>query len=169
MIAVNNNRQSNAILEYWIENEPGTKPMLRSKLIRPRLKIEDDQILVRSVPANYQNLTVAGDLIRLYGQFVGRSRGVLAEALRNYEGDSLTNPVIRGLAAVLEQRATFGNEPAINPVELRAALFGRGPLSWHTDIFQPASRSSVVAETAAQFGVPVAAVEAALFADLAEE
>jgi hypothetical protein len=40
---------------------------------------------------------------------VGRSRGALAAALRDYEVDSLDYPMIRGLAAVLEARCSFGD------------------------------------------------------------
>ncbi|MCG3209805.1 MAG: hypothetical protein FOGNACKC_03432 [Anaerolineae bacterium] len=143
--------------------------MLKSELIRPRLKIENDQVSVRGIPANYQNLALATGLIRLFGEQVGQSRAALAETLRTFEGDSLNYPVIRGLAAVLEQRAAFGNEPPVVPAELRAALFGRGPVATQADIFQPHSRAEVLAETAARLGLSSGEVEAAMFADLAEE
>lgn len=143
--------------------------MLRADLIRSRLNIDNDQVSVRMLPVNYQNLGLAAGLIRLFGAQVGQSRAALAEALRAFEGDSLNYPVIRGLAAVLEQRATFGNEPPVSPAELRAALFARGPVSRQPDIFQPYSRADVLAQTAARLGLTPADIEAALFADLPAE
>jgi predicted nuclease of restriction endonuclease-like RecB superfamily len=89
--------------------------------------------------------------------------------VRDYEGDSLDYPVIRGLAAVLEARATFVSEPPVDPVELRTALFERGPVTAGPDLFKPATREQVVAETAATYGLTVEQVETALLADLIEE
>jgi predicted nuclease of restriction endonuclease-like RecB superfamily len=111
---------------------------------------------------------------------VGLSRGALAEALRDYEGDSLDYPVIRGLAAVLEGRCTFaspesiltkegGDAPAVSPSDLRAELFRQGPVTEVPDLFSPTTRERVLAETADRFGLTVEGVETAFFADLAEE
>jgi predicted nuclease of restriction endonuclease-like RecB superfamily len=94
---------------------------------------------------------------------------VLTEALRDYEGDSLDYPVIRGLAAVIEARCTFGNDPLVDPVDLRAVLFGRGPATNKLDLFNQTTRGQMLAETATHFGLTVEQVETALFADLAEE
>jgi predicted nuclease of restriction endonuclease-like RecB superfamily len=143
--------------------------VLKSELIRPRLEIRGGQVRTKPLPADYRYLTIAGDLIALVQRYVGRSRGELAEALREYEGDSLDYPVIRGLAAVLEARCTFGGEPPADPVELRAALFRRGPVTRRQDLFSRATRAQVLTETAAGFGLTVEQVEDALFADLAEE
>ena len=101
--------------------------MLKAELIRPRLEIRNGQVWTRPIPADYHYLTLATELTSLFRHFAGRSRGALAEALRDYEGDSLDYPVIRGLAAVLEARCTFGSDPPLSPADLRAALFRRGP------------------------------------------
>jgi predicted nuclease of restriction endonuclease-like RecB superfamily len=143
--------------------------MLKSEFIRTRLTIRNGKVWTRPLPADYRYLAVAGDLIALFQRHVGHSRGALAEALRDYEGDSLDYPVIRGLAAVIEARCTFGNEPPIEPAHLRAALFRQGPVTHKPDLFNPAAREQVVAETATQFTLSVEQVETALFADLAEE
>lgn len=151
--------------------------MLKSELIRPRLKIRDGQVWTRPLPANYHYLTIAGELTTLFQRHVGQSRGTLAEALRDYEGDSLDYPVIRGLAAVLEARCTFaatslstgGNDAPASPAELRAALFRRGPVTHRPDLFSQTTRTQALAETAAQFGLTTEQVETALFADLVEE
>ncbi|MEW5985679.1 MAG: DUF790 family protein, partial [Chloroflexota bacterium] len=109
------------------------------------------------------------ELAALFRQHTGRARGALYEALRDYEGDSLDYPILRGLAAVLEARCTFGAEPPMPPAELRAALFGRGPVTYQHDLLSGAGREQVVAETAAAYNLAADQVEAALFADLVEE
>jgi predicted nuclease of restriction endonuclease-like RecB superfamily len=154
--------------------------LLKSELIRPRLVIRDGQVRPRRLPADYRYLTIAGELAELFLRQVGRSRGTLAEALRDYEGDSLDYPVIRGLAAVLEGRCTFaspesiltkegGDALAVSPSDLRAELFRQGPVTEVPDLFSPTTRERVLAETADRFGLTVEGVETAFFADLAEE
>ena len=143
--------------------------MLRAELIRARLAMQGDQVWTRPLPADYDALTLAGQLTALYQQHLGRTRGDLQIALREYEGGRLDYAVIRGLAAVLEARCTFGNEPSVRPVEARAALFSRGPVSEQPGLFDVATREQVMDEAARKFGLTIAQVEAALFADLAEE
>jgi predicted nuclease of restriction endonuclease-like RecB superfamily len=167
--------------------------MLKAELIRPRLEMRQGQVWTRSIPADYHYLIVAGELTALFQRHIGRSRGELAEALRDYEGDSLDYPVIRGLAAVLEARCTFastlrpirqaqgkpgsgepslstsGNESPLKPDDLRAALFQHGPVMVKPDLFNPTTREQAIAETAASYGLTTEQIETALFADLAEE
>jgi hypothetical protein len=143
--------------------------MLRADLIRPRIKINNGQISTRPIPADYHYLAMAGDLVKLYQKQVGRSRGQLLEVLHDYEGDSLEYPVIRGLAAVLEGRCTFGHNPPLNPTQLRAALFQHGPVTRQPDLFNQTIREQVVSAVANQVGLSAQEVETTLFADLAEE
>jgi predicted nuclease of restriction endonuclease-like RecB superfamily len=144
-------------------------PMLKSELIRARLVMQGDQVWTRPLPADYHYLTVANELTTLFGKHVGRSRGELYAALRDYEGDSLDYPAIRGLATVLEAQGVFGNEPPAKPADMRAALFQRGPVTVRPDLFVRTTREQVVAEAASQYGLTVDQVETALFADLSEE
>jgi len=143
--------------------------MLKAELIRARLVAQDNQVWTRSLPANYRYLTMAGELTALFRRHVGHSRGALAQALREYEGDSLDYPVIRGLAAVLEGRCTFGNDPPANPAALRAALFRRGPVTRRPDLFSQTTRTQVLTEVGDQFGLTAEQVATAIFADLVEE
>ncbi|GIK43136.1 MAG: hypothetical protein BroJett011_69690 [Chloroflexota bacterium] len=143
--------------------------MLKAELIRPRLEIREGQVWTKPIPADYHYLTIAAELIALFRQHIGHSRGALAEALRDYEGDSLDYPVIRGLAAVLEARCTFGSDPPISPTDLRTVLFQRGPVTFKHDLFSQTTREQLIAETAAGYGLTVEQVETALFADLTEE
>ncbi|HXV96821.1 MAG TPA: DUF790 family protein [Anaerolineae bacterium] len=143
--------------------------MLKAELIRPRLEILDEKVWTRPIAADYHFLNIAGELTALFQRHLGRSRGALAEALRDYEGDSLDYPVIRGLAAVLEARCTFGNEPPISPTDLRTTLFRRGPITFKPDLFSQTTREQAIAETATTSGLTNEQIETALFADLAEE
>lgn len=103
--------------------------MLKSELIRARLVMQGDRAWTRPLQADYHYLTVANELATLFKKHVGQSRGELYEALRDYEGDSLDYPVIRGLAAVLEARCVFGNEPP-----RKTCRRARGALSaWSSD------------------------------------
>jgi hypothetical protein len=152
--------------------------MLKAELIRPRLEIREGRVWPRLLAADYQYLAIAGQLATLFQRFVGKSRGELAEALRDFEGDRLDYPIIRGLAAVLEGRCTFAatsvageadEATALKPAELRADLFGRGPVTDKRDLFSLTSRDQAVAETAAHYQLTPEQVETTLFADLAEE
>ena len=147
--------------------------MLKSELIRPRLNVRSDQVSTRPLPANYHYLTIGSDLTALFQRHVGQSRGTLAEALRDYEGDSLEYPIIRGLAAVLEARCSFASavdsDSPVKPADLRAALFQRGPVTDKKDLFTLTGREQVLSEAAAQYGLFPEQVETYLFADLAEE
>ena len=143
--------------------------MLKSEHIRPRLVIRSGQVWTKPLPADYDYLGIANDLITLFEQHTGYSRGTLDDALRDYEGDSLDYPVIRGLATVIASRCTFNTDPPIDPADLRTALSSRGPVTVKQDLFHPATREQVLAETSAEFDLTVEQVEAAILADLAEE
>jgi hypothetical protein len=120
---------------------------------------------------------MASELTSLFQRHVGDSRGGLVAALRDYEGDSLEYPIIRGLAAVLEARCNFASaelssgegDGPLKPAELRATLFQRGPVTDKRDLFTLMTREQALAEAAAGFGLQPAQVETALFSDLAEE
>jgi predicted nuclease of restriction endonuclease-like RecB superfamily len=70
---------------------------------------------------------------------------------------------------VLESRCTFGNEPPVDPVELRELLYQRGPVTERVDLFSRPRREQALAEVAAHYELTVSQLESAFFADLAEE
>lgn len=151
--------------------------MLKSQLIRPRIAIRGNRVYPRSLAVDYHWLTVAGNLIELFRENVGNSRGQLDTALRDYEGDNLDYPIIRGLADVLMKQADFGSAPPVPPITLREKLFGRGPVTLmpmqkrlheerDTSIVD---RPTAIREAAETYKVSEHDVERALFADLLEE
>lgn len=107
--------------------------MLKSELIRPRIRIHSGTVSPRSLPADYHWLAVSSDLIALFKRHVQQTRGTLDAALRDYEGDSIEYPIIRGLTAVLATHATFDNHPPFHPL-----ICGKSCLS--TD--QPANQQT---------------------------
>ncbi|MBN1579939.1 MAG: DUF790 family protein [Anaerolineae bacterium] len=143
--------------------------MLKAEHIRPRLVIRGGQVWTKPIPVDYYYLDIANDLISLFQRYVGHSHGELDDALRDYEGDSLDYPVIRGLATVIASRCTFNTNPPVDPTDLRAMLSSRGPVTAKQDLFHPAAREHVLAEAGVELGLTVEQVEAALFADLVEE
>jgi predicted nuclease of restriction endonuclease-like RecB superfamily len=143
--------------------------MLKSELILPRLKKRRHEVEPLALPADYHYLKIATDLIELIKAHIGRSRGEMEDALRVYEGESLDYRIMRGLANVLVNRCTFGNDPPVKPVELRTVLFNQGPVTIRNDLLTATTRQQVLAETAAQLNITTEQVEQALFADLLEQ
>ena len=144
--------------------------MLKSEMILRRMEISGDKAAPLALPSDRHHLNIAEDLIRLISAYTGRTRGELDQALREYEGDRLDYPVIRGLAHVLKSRCVFANDPRIPPEKLRAAAFAQGPVTCKQDMFNSATREGIVSESLAGFGLKdEKEFEALLFADLSEE
>jgi predicted nuclease of restriction endonuclease-like RecB superfamily len=116
---------------------------------------------------------MATDLMTLYRDHVGRKRGELEEILSDYEGESLDYPVIRGLAKTLFDGCYFASDPPIEPGTLRECLFlqaaERGPVVARPDLLHRTTRDEIIAEAAAELGLPTQTVEETLYADLNEE
>ncbi len=167
MAGQNNDARLGGGEAYFIADQE--KALLRSDLIKPRLQMRDGQVWPKRLPNDYHYLAMANDLIGLYQSQVGHRRGQLQKALRQYEGDSLDYAIMRGLAAVLEARCTFANNPPLSPPDLRADLFQRGPTTDSPTLFHPTTRPQLIAEVAAAYNLSPAQIEATLFADLAEE
>jgi hypothetical protein len=143
--------------------------MLKADLIRPRILVRSGKVYPRLLKADYHWLAVADALMGIFREHIGRSRGALDEALRDFEGDSLDYPIMRGLADVLSGRATFDREPPVDPAELRQMLFVQGPVAGKRSLFQLKDRPQLIRETAERLDLSPTQVESALFADLAEE
>ena len=148
--------------------------MLTADLIRPRIRIRGNEITTQSLSrTDPLGRRTAGELIQLFQAGLNHPRRELEAALEEYEGDRLDYPVLRGLAKVLSDAATFANEPVMDPTDLRAALFTRaaerGPIVAHPDLLHPSIRERMISEVAESFGLTPAQVEHTIYADLPGE
>ena len=141
--------------------------MLTADLITPRLRWTSTTLTIELL--DEQDLRwhqIAGELIALLHNQVGCSFGSWTQALEAYIGDSLNYVVMRGLAKVLSDAATF-TPPAthVSPTVIRERLFSYGPVFEARDVFHTQTHSEVVQDAAAELGLSKEEVEAALFAD----
>jgi len=101
------------------------------------------------------------------------TRGELEEALTESIGDSRDHKLLKGLAKLLLDRATFDVAADLAPPELRWELFTRaqrvGPLAAERGPFERPVAADVIAELAAERGVAPDALADALYADLPHE
>jgi uncharacterized protein len=141
--------------------------MLTGDLVRPRLRQRGERLLIERIEENDRHwLDTADALIALFGEQVGQSRSTWDAALEEYEGDRVDYIVIRGLAKVLCDEATFtpGDLP-VPPDELRQYLFKHGPVFDRPILFQPDSRADMVAQAAEAMDLTPEQIEELLFAD----
>lgn len=148
--------------------------MLTADLIRPRVRRRGNEIYTQALSVDSRTAQqTAADLIEIFRAHVHRPRWELDEALADYEGVRLDYPVIRGLAKVLRDAATFATNPPVAPVELRRTLFrlsaARSPVVARRDGVFTGGRDELIAEAAALYEISTAAVEESLYADLQEE
>ena len=140
--------------------------MLTGDLVRPRLRKRGDQLQVDWLPSNTFWQQTAADLIALFQKQIGQPRHVWEAALEAYEGERTDYIVLRGLAKVLSDAATFTPiATPLPPEELRQQIFAQGPVLAQTDLFHPQSRQDVLQALADELGVSLDQLETALFAD----
>ncbi len=147
--------------------------MLTADLIRPRLARKGGKIWTRPLSTTDPTYTeMAGQIIAIFRQHVGRTRGELRQALADYEGDSLNYPIIRGLAKTVADYSQFASEPPVDPATIRQRLFAlageRGPVVTRPDLLHHTTRSRLLAQVAAEFDLSPDALLAAMYADLDE-
>jgi uncharacterized protein len=141
--------------------------MLTSDLIRPRLRIQGSTLRVEMVNEQDPSLQqTAQDLICLLRLYTGQSQAAWEEALRAYEGTSIDYVLIRGLAKVLTDAATFMPlTTPLPPATLREQVFARGPVFGKPDIFHPTTRQDMLQEVADALGLSIEELDEMLFAD----
>lgn len=118
-------------------------------------------------------LALAEEVIALFADHVGSRRGELEEALSDWVGDTRDFQLLRGLARLVEDRATFGSPIEVDPVALRRSVFEAAaavhPVRARRDALHAVTREDVLHGVAEAHGLSVAAVEEALYADLRSE
>jgi uncharacterized protein len=141
--------------------------MLTGDLIRPRLRMRGSTITVETVDTTDSGWQqTAADLIALFAEHVGRTRSEWDKSVERYEGERTDYLIIRGLAKVLADSATFEPQSVrIDPVELRQRVFGVGIAYAHTDVFHQRTRADLIAGVAVETGLAPDEIEAALYAD----
>ena len=141
--------------------------MLTSELIRPRLRFSGSTLSVEMVDEQDVALQqTAQELIDLLRRYVGCALEKWEEALAAYEGARVDYVVVRGLAKVLADAATF--TPLVTPfvpAVLRERLFVHGPVFETPQLFHPQARYDVVQGVADELGISSEQVETMLFAD----
>jgi predicted nuclease of restriction endonuclease-like RecB superfamily len=119
-------------------------------------------------------LVLAEQMIELFRNQEGRTRGELEEDLDETFGDESSTLVHQGLAKLLEDRCDFETVAGHPPDELRAAVFHAATLyrqSPQDAVAVPVAfdRAAVLQGVAGQLGLSVEQVERGLFADLKSE
>src|SRR5713101_5137460 len=111
-------------------------------------------------------LQTATDLIALLQKHMGQSQAAWNRALETYEGERVDYVVVRGLAKVLSDAATFTPlATPLPPVQLRERLFTHGPVFTTPQLFHPQARHEVLESVADELRISPEQAEATLFAD----
>ncbi|GHO83933.1 DUF790 family protein [Dictyobacter formicarum] len=141
--------------------------MLTSDLIRPLLRFQDRNVSVALVDPQDDSLrATAQELIELFLSHLNRSQEAWERALTAYIGPRLDYVLVRGLAKVLSDGATFTPLQATHtPTVVRETMFAYGPVFSGSDMLHPVSRQSVLQSVAADLQLSTNDVESLLFAD----
>jgi len=124
--------------------------MLTADLVRPRLRLRGSELLIDLLNEHDPFwLQTADELIGLFRGQAGRSLEAWDRALDAYMGDRTDYIVVRGLAKVLIDAATFTPvETPLPPVQLRERLFAYGPAFETPQLFHPQTRYEVMSNVA---------------------
>src|SRR6266480_2159869 len=141
--------------------------MLTSDLIKPRLRMHGSTLSVEMVNEQDPSLQqIAQDVIGLFHRYRDQSQAAWEEAMRAYEGASVDYVLIRGLAKVLVDAATFTPlTTPLPPATLREQVFARGPVFGNPDLFHTVTRQEVLQEVADTYGLSTGGLDEMLFAD----
>ncbi|HLZ57070.1 MAG TPA: DUF790 family protein [Ktedonosporobacter sp.] len=142
--------------------------MLTADLVRPRVRSRGSELSVQMLDTHDSFwLQTAQDLIALLQQHQGQSLAAWHDLLEAYEGDRVDYLVVRGLAKVLSDAATFTplTTPLI-PSQLRERLFAYGPVfAAPQHLFERQARYEVIQQEATELSLLPEQLETTLFAD----
>ena len=133
---------------------------------------QGDQLVLRRLDA--RDLSEAHELAEAYldaaKSHVGRAREEVAEAWQAIDTNARKRRLAAGLRKLVEDGCVFDEESALDPIEVRRAIFLRATqLRRSRDELRPFDRDVVVQEIAISLGQPPEELERALFADLRGE
>ena len=124
-----------------------------------------DRIQPRRLEPDDAHLSVAEDLIRLVTEHINARRAELNRALDDYVGTGTDYRILRGLIKLLMDACEFQTGGAIEPEQLRQALFLKAKA--HHPV-TAALREQLLAELAEELGEPPEALAGSLYADLTD-
>ena len=141
--------------------------MLTSDLIRPRLRMTSSSINVEQVSEQDAVLQqTASELVTLFRSHTGLPRSSWEKALDTFIGTRIDYVMIRGLAKVLTDAATFTPRlTPLPPVTLREQAWASGPAFRTPDLFRPHTRQQVMEQIASPLGLASADLPTLLYAD----
>ena len=139
--------------------------MLPSSLLVTRRR--RDKISPVYAQLNQANLGVARLLIQIYGDYVGKKKGELSEAVKGLEDLGYDYRYVRGLSTLLDRRCQLEPKTTIYPVKARRQVFEIA----HKKGFPttPTSRLAVLRQAAEELEVTVEELEQSFYADLEDE
>ncbi|MGH9943773.1 MAG: DUF790 family protein [Pyrinomonadaceae bacterium] len=118
-------------------------------------------------PRGRGHLQEAADLVALFQQHVGRTRGELEQTLQEYVGVGTDYRILRGLIKLLTDRCEFQTGVKLEPSEIRRAVFLKAreshPLAGER---AAGSRAEVLAAAAAELQCAPDLLSDNLYADL---
>ena len=141
--------------------------MLTADLVRPRLHLRGSELSIDMLEERDPCwLQSAKDLIDLLQEQAGQSQTAWDRALESYVGERVDYVVVRGLAKILTDAATFTPlATPLPPIQLRERLFHYGPVFTSPQLFHPQTRYEVMKSLADELSISSEQVETTLFAD----
>ncbi len=141
--------------------------MLTAELVKPRLRQRGSELSITMLDEHDEYwIRIAKEVIALFHRHLGCTHAAWEQALDAYIGESINYIVIRGLAKVLVDEATFTpRETSLSPSELRARLFAHGPAFEQPQMFQNQTRQALLQTAAEELAITTHELEEALFAD----
>lgn len=141
--------------------------MLTADLVRPRLHLRGSELSIDMLDERDPCwLQSAKDLITLLQEQAGQSQAAWDRALETYVGERVDYVVVRGLAKILTDAATFTPlATPLPPIQLRERLFHYGPAFTSPQLFHAQTRYEVLKSVADELSISSEQVETTLFAD----
>lgn len=118
-------------------------------------------------------LALAQDIIDIFAEHQGKTRGELYDVLDTRAGEATDYRVQKGLAKLLEDhRCEFRIDSIVEPEELRTHVFTLSrenhPIVREPDLIYPVTRDDIIEQTALHYQTATEDIERGLYADLAK-
>jgi len=141
--------------------------MLTADLVCARRRRGELELVSLSGKRRERALEIASDLVVAAAKHVGGTRADLREALSLLELGASEHRLAQGLAKLVEDACTWSSESALDPAELRRAVFEAASDTWRA--LSPGARfdrEALLAEVARAYDAAPSDLDALLFADL---